>query len=303
MKVPEGFLEGEIRSSFYIEREMKKAWAAQLEVLHEVDRVCKKYNIQYFADWGTLLGAVRHKGFIPWDDDMDITMKRPDYTKFCMIAPEEMKGYNIVNIHTEPGWDSMLTRIVNGKRIRFDKEHLEKFHGCPWVVGLDIFPLDYVAPTKEEDEYQCQLIQVVEVFGKTLAEADCNDETVKKAAGDIEKMFGVKFTEELPLSVQLLKLGERLSMMYTEEESSQLALMADHAGPRPADVYPKEYYSESIDMPFEYTTIPVPVEYDAILRQKYGQDYMLPLVGRTNHEYPFYMKQKRVLYSQMGIKI
>lgn len=303
MKVPEGFLEGEIRSSFYIEREMKKAWAAQLEVLHEVDRVCKKYNIQYFADWGTLLGAVRHKGFIPWDDDMDITMKRPDYTKFCMIAPEEMKGYNIVNIHTEPGWDSMLTRIVNGKRIRFDKEHLEKFHGCPWVVGLDIFPLDYVAPTKEEDEYQCQLIQVVEVFGKTLAEADCNDETVKKAAGDIEKMFGVKFTEELPLSVQLLKLGERLSMMYTEEESSQLALMADHAGPRPADVYPKEYYSESIDMPFEYTTIPVPVEYDAILRQKYGQDYMLPLVGRANHEYPFYMKQKRVLYSQMGIKI
>lgn len=303
MKVPEGFLEGEIRSSFYIEREMKKAWAAQLEVLHEVDRVCKKYNIQYFADWGTLLGAVRHKGFIPWDDDMDITMKRPDYTKFCMIAPEEMKGYNIVNIHTEPGWDSMLTRIVNGKRIRFDKEHLEKFHGCPWVVGLDIFPLDYVAPTKEEDEYQCQLIQVVEVFGKTLAEADCNDETVKKAAGDIEKMFGVKFTEELPLSVQLLKLGERLSMMYTEESSSQLALMADHAGPRPADVYPKEYYSESIDMPFEYTTIPVPVEYDAILRQKYGQDYMLPLVGRTNHEYPFYMKQKRVLYSQMGIKI
>ncbi len=303
MNVPEGFLEGEIRSSFYVESMMKKAWAAQLEVLHEVDRVCKKHNIQYFADWGTLLGAVRHKGFIPWDDDMDITMKRPDYTKFCMIAPEEMKGYNVVNIHTEPGWNSMLTRIVNGKRIRFDEEHLKKFHGCPWVVGLDIFPLDYVAPTKEEDEYHCQLIQIVEVFGKTLEDEQHDEESVRKAAGDIEKMFGVKFTEDLPLSVQLLKLGERLSMMYTEEESTHLALMADHAGPRPADVYPKEYYSESIDMPFEYTTIPVPVGYDAILRQKYGDNYRVPRIGATNHEYPFYMKQKRVLYSQMGIKI
>ena len=83
MCVPDNFLEGEIRNSFYVESMMKKVWAAQLEVLHEIDRICKKHNITYFADWGTLLGAVRHKGFIPWDDDMDITMKRQDYIKFA----------------------------------------------------------------------------------------------------------------------------------------------------------------------------------------------------------------------------
>ena len=83
MRVPDNFLEGEIRNSFYVESMMKKVWAAQLEVLHEIDRICKKHNITYFADWGTLLGAVRHKGFIPWDDDMDITMKRQDYIKFA----------------------------------------------------------------------------------------------------------------------------------------------------------------------------------------------------------------------------
>lgn len=134
MQIPEGYLEGEIRDGFYVESMMKKTWAAQMEVLAEVDRVCKKNNIQYFADWGTLLGAVRHKGFVPWDDDMDITMKRKDYNHFCNIAEKEMPGFNIVNVHTEPGWDSLAARIVNGKRIRYDKEHLEKFHGCPYVI-------------------------------------------------------------------------------------------------------------------------------------------------------------------------
>ena len=86
MNIPDGFLEGEIRNSFYVETMMKKTWAAQLKVLSVVDEICKKNNIQYFADWGTLLGAVRHKGYIPWDDEMDITMKLDVYTKFCSIV-------------------------------------------------------------------------------------------------------------------------------------------------------------------------------------------------------------------------
>ena len=66
-------------------------------------------------------------------------------------------------------------------------------------------------------------------------------------------------------------------------------------------IYPKEYYSESIYMPFEYTTIPVPVGYEKILIQKYGENYMTPYLGGTNHEYPFYRKQQREVYRQMGI--
>ena len=124
MNVPKGFLEGEIRDSFYVESMMKKTWAAQLEVLNDVDKICRKHDIQYFADWGTLLGAIRHKGFIPWDDDMDITMKHQDLIKFCDVVKQEMEGYEIVNLHTDPDWNSLITRIVNTRRIRFDDEHL-----------------------------------------------------------------------------------------------------------------------------------------------------------------------------------
>lgn len=301
MNIPGRYLNGEIRDGFYVESTMKKAWAAEIEVLNEVDRICRQHDIQYFADWGTLLGTIRHKGFVPWDDDMDITMKREDYTRFCQIVRQEQGELEIINFHTDPEWKDMLSRVINGRSVNYTEEHLRKYHGFPYVAGLDIFPLDYVAPTEEEDKLQCSMISIVEAFSANIRNNTATPEEIEQTTKDIEQMCGVKFNNLEPLATQLLKLGERLSMMYTNEESQAVALMGDHAGPRPLDVYPKEYYSESIYMPFEYTTIPVPVGYEKILIQKYGENYMIPYLGGTNHEYPFYRKQQREVYRQMGI--
>lgn len=301
MNIPEGYLNGEIRDGFYVESTMKKAWAAEIEVLNEVDRICRQHDIQYFADWGTLLGTIRHKGFVPWDDDMDITMKREDYTRFCQIVRQEQGELEIINFHTDPEWKDMLSRVINGRSVNYTEAHLDKYHGFPYVAGLDIFPLDYVAPTEDEDKIHCSMISIVEAFSANIRNNTATPEEIEQTTKDIEQMCGVKFNNLEPLATQLLKLGERLSMMYTDEESQAVALMGDHAGPRPLDVYPKEYYSESIYMPFEYTTIPVPVGYEKILIQKYGENYMIPYLGGTNHEYPFYRKQQREVYRQMGI--
>ena len=76
----EDFFLKETRCGFEISEMMKRAWSAELEVLEIVVDICNRNKLQYFADWGTLLGAVRHQGFIPWDDDIDICLKREDYT-------------------------------------------------------------------------------------------------------------------------------------------------------------------------------------------------------------------------------
>ena len=169
MELSKSFFEDEVRDGFYVTSDMKHAWAAQLEVLNDVDKACRENGIQYFAEWGTLLGAVRHHGFIPWDDDMDICMKRPDYNRFLQIADQIMpEGYKIFNISSDEDNDNMLTRIINGRAINFEKTHLEKFHGFPYVSGIDIFPLDFIAPNREDDDFQCELISIVNSVAKFI---------------------------------------------------------------------------------------------------------------------------------------
>ena len=87
----ESYFQPEDRDGEHLKGMEKRFWASTMESLEQVDKICKRHNITYFGYYGTLLGAVRHGGFIPWDDDMDIAMFRKDYNRFIQYAKEELE--------------------------------------------------------------------------------------------------------------------------------------------------------------------------------------------------------------------
>ena len=303
------YFEDEVRDGFYVPAQMKHAWAAQLEVLNDIDKACTENEIQYFAEWGTLLGAVRHHGFIPWDDDMDICMKRADYEKFLRIYDKIMpENYTIYNITTDTETDDFLSRVINGRSINFDKIHLEKYHGFPYSAGIDIFPLDFIAPDEDDDKYHREVIAIVNTLAKTIRgmqedESLMTEEAiadVKEDVKHIEKLCNITIDEDADLVQQLNILVDRLCGLYTEDESEYITLM-----PLWLDVngiwrdgeryrFPKDYYTKTVRLPFENTTIPVPYAYDKILKTKYG-DYKQFVHEWGTHDYPFYERQIDIL--------
>lgn len=292
----ETFFEGEERDGFYIEPMMKRVWAAQMEVVKDIEKVCQKYNLDYFADWGTLLGTIRHKGFVPWDDDMDICMRREDYMRFIAVAQKELpEGYAILNIHTEDDFPDMLTRIVNSRGIQIGEEHLQKFHGCPYAVGVDLFPLDYVPDDEEEEQTQLSLIKIVLETVNLIGAEYVEQERLDGMLASIEKMCGVELDRNGNLKKQLRILGEQLCCLYTKEDSNTLGSMVHLVKKRSIKLkFPKSCCERAIRMPFENIDMPVPVDYDTVLNAKYFQ-YMTPRRGSQNHNYPFYRKQENML--------
>lgn len=310
MEFDKNYFEAEVREGFYVTSDIKHAWAAQLEVLSDVDKACRENGIQYFAEWGTLLGAIRHHGFIPWDDDMDICMRRPDYNRYLKVAKDIMpEGYEIFDMNTDADNDNAIARIINGRNINCDGIHLEKFHGFPYVAGIDIFPLDYIAADEEDDKFQCDLIDIVWTVEKLARniENKCNEINLEKAPAElelrlrqVEELCGVTIDRNKSIAQQLLRLVDKLSGLYTENEADYITLMHVWLGNK-SYKFPKNYYREEVRVPFENIDIPVPAEYEAILKIKYG-DYMIPVHNWDSHEYPFYVKQKKHCIEE-GVKL
>lgn len=294
----EKFFEAEYREGFYIEGMMKRAWAAQMEMLMRIDEVCRKYNIEYFADWGTLLGAVRHKGFIPWDDDIDIAMKRSELNRFLAIAEKELpKGYLLLNVQKEPAYKQLFTRVVNRRQISFEEADLKMNHGCPYVIGIDMFPLDHMPDDPMEAEAHRQMLEALILLADRCDEAGKELEIQIKS---IEEMCGVIFDRAHNLRNQILILADRVAQLYNKENTEQLTLMP-YWVTKPSFSVKKEWYEERVWLPFENILLPAPRFYEKALTAMYG-NWQKPIRNMQDHEYPFYKGQQKILEERRGIQ-
>jgi phosphorylcholine metabolism protein LicD len=262
------FFQDEVREGFFITTMMKRYWAAQLKILSEISNICDRHSINWFADCGTLIGGVRHGGYVPWDDDMDICMLRSDWNRFFEVAKEELpEGYEVLTIEKEVEYKEPIGRIVNSHAIDYSPSHLEKFYGCPYTIGIDIFPLDNIYDDEEREKDRVERARAaIEAYKNNT-----NEKKSRKLLLEIEKTY-----RECP-----------------GEQAKKVGLMPFYI-PNGNHIYDKELFRTCIEIPFENTYVRVPAAYNSVLSIEYG-DYLKVVKGGGEHGYPVYGEQEKIL--------
>ncbi len=297
MTFPKNFFQEEVRDGFTVPELMKRAWGAQMEVLEIVADLCRKHNITWFADWGTLLGSVRHHGFIPWDDDIDIALLRPDYNRLMeLLKTEPPDGFVLAGIHAKNERLQNIYHIVQARVIADNEyweftDYMKRFHGFPvGGIGIDIFPLDYLPRDPELAGLQRGILQKIWILlkrwekDKNYSATECEEELQ-----EIEELCNITLARDRHILNHLYQLFDSVSALFTEEESDFLTDFQYYVTCSD-QIFRKECYKTFIDLPFEQISIPVPVGYAEILTNIFG-DYHIAVKGTSDHDYPFYKDQ------------
>lgn len=299
------FFRDEVRNGFFIPTAVKQAWAAQLQVLDVIETICRKHDITYFADWGTILGTVRHGGYVPWDDDMDICMKREDYTRFKEAAKIELpKDFRIHDYeHQEDHW-LFLSRVANSVHINFEPEHMKQFHNFPYIAGIDIFVLDYLYKDEQQEKQRCEEVKHIIAVADSIIAGQIAQPVKEANLIQLEEKYHKTFNRKLDnrhMGIELYRLAEEQMARVPKEESDRMAQIFPWGllGNRGQD---REYYEKFVRLPFENTTMPVPADYHRILSGKYHDYFKIHKVW-SGHDYPYFEGQRKNLQAVADFKL
>ena len=272
LALPDGFLDEEVRCGFHIDRKRKKIWAVELDLLNKFSKVCEENGLMYFLDGGTLLGAIRHQGFIPWDDDVDVIMPRKDYDRLFEIAEDVFQEpYFFQTTLTEDDFFRTHAQLRNSSTTGFILADARK----PQInmgIWLDVFPLDEVA-----DCWIAKRLQRTRIRRKAefMRLACVDDPTCLKSVKEQRIWKKAKtYYKTHDLKSDFVYFNEKILAAYKGKNTRMVGdLSLDW---RESCIWFKTHYAGYCYLPFEFLKLRAPLFYKEIMTRQYGDFMKMP---------------------------
>ncbi|RSK10111.1 LicD family protein [Streptococcus oralis] len=241
---------------------IEEAKKLELDILDFIDSFCKEHGINYCINYGTLIGAIRHKGFIPWDDDIDLSMTRENYEKFIQLFSEKQSRYKLLSLETDDQYFNNFIKIVDPTTKIIDTRNTKTYDSG---VFIDIFPMDTFNDSKVVDIcYKLESFKLLSFSKhKNIVYGD------SKLKDLIRTLFWLLLR---PVSPRFFANQiEKQIQKYRVENGEYIAFIPSKA--KEKEIFPRDMFDELIETPFEHLVLPAPKHFDAVLKQFYD-DYM-----------------------------
>ena len=304
MEFPREFFLDEVREGFFIPAMMKRAWAAELEILVEIDRICEKYKLRYFIDYGNLLGAIRHKGFIPWDDDIDIMMMRKDYEIFAEVANAELPKELVFRSPEDDSGNYELFSSVQHRAMLISTDAIGKYHNYLYGAGVDIFPYDYLAKDPNKEKQREDILKSLCILASFPSIEGENHAVLQEEAKKVKKHYGIDLSHSSDYRKTVLNLLNDCFTEFNQEGSTKIAYLLDLVlyKEQGKGIFEEQWYSEQSYLDFEFLALPVPKDYRKVISEKYDHYEQIKKAGGA-HDYPLYRKMEAAYRDGIGGKL
>ena len=291
--LPKGFLDDEPKT-LVVPRRRKEVWAVELDLLVQLGRVCKKHGIRYFCDGGTVLGAIRHRGFIPWDDDIDVIMSRSEYEKLNAVAPAEFNHpYFWQTNETDPGSARGHAQLRNSETTGILKSEMaggKAFFDFNQGLFIDVFPFDNLPDDPDERRVFRERLRIAKEKIAAIMRLRIPSERLLARLSVPRRVFrSLRFAklrtwERLhgcdALARAVAEL-DKLARSYNGMRTKEVAPVA--LDPFHREVLPSGFLDEAVEVDFEFLKIPVLARYPESLRINYGRNWREHVVGASAH--------------------